>query len=396
MRASYVEVRQNLPSFDAWFGLMPACEGHRMRGIMNATSPRIFRQLFDSRSSTFTYLLADKATREAVLIDSVFEQFTRDSALIQELGLKLLYTLETHVHADHVTAAWLFKERHASKIVVAAAGGAEGVDLAVREGDVIRFGGEELSVLSTPGHTNGCVTYVSRDRELAFTGDALLIRAAGRTDFQHGDAHLLYHSVHDKIFTLPAECLVYPAHDYQGREVTTVEEEKRHNPRLGGERSEGDFVGYMQNLGLPHPKQIDVAVPANLRAGRPEPSADAPVVPVAATWAPVVRTYAGIPQLEPQWVEEHPSEALVLDVREPGEFTGELGHIRGAKLVPLGELRAKLGELPKDVPIVAVCRSGGRSAQACVILEGAGFPRVANLSGGMIGWRSLGFAVDSA
>jgi sulfur dioxygenase len=367
-----------------------------MLRTMNGPSPRIFRQLFDARSSTFTYLLADRVTHEAVLIDSVFEQFTRDSALIQELGLKLLYTLETHVHADHVTAAWLFKERHGSKIVVSAAGGAEGVDVAVREGDVIQFGSEALSVLATPGHTNGCVTFVSRERDIAFSGDALLIRAAGRTDFQQGDAARLYRSVHDKIFALPDECLVYPAHDYQGREVTTVDEEKRHNPRLGGERSEGDFVGYMQNLGLPHPKQIDVAVPANLRAGRPEPSAAAPAAPAAPAWAPVVRTFAGVPQLEPAWVEEHLHDALVLDVREPSEFTGELGHIEGAKLIPLGELRARLDELPKDVPIVAVCRSGGRSAQACVILEGAGFSRVANLSGGMIGWRSLGFAVAPA
>jgi glyoxylase-like metal-dependent hydrolase (beta-lactamase superfamily II)/rhodanese-related sulfurtransferase len=359
-------------------------------------SSLLFRQLFDARSSTFTYLLADKVTREAVLIDTVFEQFTRDSALVQELGLKLLYTLETHVHADHVTAAWLFKERLGSKIVVAAEGGAQGVDIAVREGDLIRFGGESLAVLATPGHTNGCVTYVTSDRDMAFTGDALLIRAAGRTDFQQGDAHRLYHSVHEKIFTLPDECLVYPGHDYQGREVTTVDEEKRLNPRLGGARSEGDFVGYMQNLGLPHPKQIDVAVPANLRAGRPEPGGAAPIAPAAAAWAPVVRTYAGVPQLEPQWVEEHLSDALVLDVREPSEFNGELGHIHGAKLLPLGELRARLDELAKDTPIVAVCRSGGRSAQACVILEQAGFARVANLSGGMIGWRSLGFAVDSA
>jgi glyoxylase-like metal-dependent hydrolase (beta-lactamase superfamily II)/rhodanese-related sulfurtransferase len=366
-----------------------------MPSIMNGSSHRIFRQLFDARSSTFTYLLADKATREAVLIDSVFEQFARDSALIKELGLRLLYTLETHVHADHVTAAWLFKEHCGSKIVVAAAGGAEGVDVAVAEGDVIRFGSETLAVLATPGHTNGCVTYVTSERDLAFSGDALLIRAAGRTDFQQGDAAVLYRSVHEKIFTLPPECLVYPAHDYQGREVTTVDEEQRLNPRLGGERSLGDFVGYMTNLGLPHPKQIDVAVPANLRAGRPDANAAAPAAPSAPTWAPVVRTFAGIPQIEPEWVAEHRAESLVLDVREPSEWNGELGHIRGAKLVPLGELRAKLGELPKDTPIVAVCRSGGRSAQACVILEGAGFSRVANLSGGMIGWRSLGFAVDT-
>ncbi len=247
-------------------------------------------------------------------------------------------------------------------------------------------------MLATPGHTNGCVTYVTSDRQMAFTGDALLVRSSGRTDFQQGDAHRLYQSVHQKIFAPPDECLLYPAHDYHGRGVTTVAEEKRHNPRLGGHRSESDFVGYMDNLALPHPKQIDIAVPANLRSGRPDPSVAAPPIP---SWAPVVRTFAGIPQLEPQWLEEHFDVPFLLDVREPNEFVGELGHLRGAHLVPLGELRSRLNDLPKERPIVAVCRSGGRSAQACVILEGAGFPRVANLSGGMIGWRSLGFAAGN-
>src|SRR5688500_16958483 len=165
----------------------------------------LFRQLFDAKSSTWTYLLADEKTREAVIIDSVFEQVTRDSALIDELGLSLIYSLETHVHADHVTAAWLLKERFGTKIVASAAGGAEGVDVPVKEGDVIHFGSESLAVLSTPGHTSGCVTYVttSGDRKMAFTGDAILVRAAGRTDFQEGDAARLYRSVHEKIFTLP-------------------------------------------------------------------------------------------------------------------------------------------------------------------------------------------------
>jgi rhodanese-related sulfurtransferase len=224
---------------------------------------------------------------------------------------------------------------------------------------------------------------------MAFTGDALLVRAAGRTDFQHGDARRLYRSVHEKIFALPAECLLYPGHDYQGRTASSVWEEKRHNPRLGGDRSEGDFVGYMSNLGLPHPKQIDVAVPANLRCGRPEPGAGAPVPPEKPTWGPVVRTFAGVPQVGADWLEEHLADVYVLDVREPTEITGELGAIAGAHLVPLGELRARTTELPKDKPIVAVCRSGGRSAQACTILEANGFTQVANLDGGMIRWRSL-------
>lgn len=346
----------------------------------------LFRQLFDAKSSTWTYLLADPETREAAIIDSVFEQVTRDAALIEELGLKLLFTLETHVHADHVTAAWLLKERFGAKIVGSAVAGAEGVDVPVKEGDVLRFGSVSLSVLETPGHTDGCVTYVTGDRKMAFTGDALLVRAAGRTDFQQGDAARLYHSVHEKIFTLPDDTLLYPAHDYQGRTVSSVWEEKRHNPRLGGDRSVGDFVGYMSNLGLPHPKQIDIAVPANLRCGRPD---GLTAVPERPSWGPVTRSFAGVPQVSADWFDEHRSRLYVLDVREPDEVRGELGAVPGSHLVPLGQLRDRLGELPKDRPIVAVCRSGGRSAQACAILEASGFTEVANLDGGMIKWRSL-------
>jgi glyoxylase-like metal-dependent hydrolase (beta-lactamase superfamily II)/rhodanese-related sulfurtransferase len=355
----------------------------------------LFRQLLDSRSSTFTYLLADEKTRQAVLIDPVFEQFGRDSALVRELELTLLYTLETHLHADHVTAAWLFKERLGARIALAACAHADGADVELRHGDVIAFGAHALEVRATPGHTDGCLTYVTADHQLAFTGDALLVRAAGRTDFQHGDAHQLYRSVHQQIFTLPEGCVVYPAHDYQGRTSTSVWEERRHNPRLGGERSEDDFVGFMANLGLPHPKQIDVALPANLRCGRPEARPDAePKAPCPPTWGPVVRSYAGIPQIEADWLEEHLAQVTLLDVREPHEWNGELGHIRGARLVPMGELRARLGELPRDRPIVLVCRSGGRSAQGSLILEGAGFCDVANLNGGMVHWRSLGLAVE--
>ncbi len=346
----------------------------------------LFRQLLDLRSSTYTYLLADEATREAVLIDPVFEQHARDAALVNELGLTLTHTLETHVHADHVTSAWLFKQRLGSAIVVAAAGGAEGVDVPVRDGDTVTFGAEALTVRATPGHTSGCVTYVSRDQAMAFTGDALLIRGAGRTDFQQGDAAALYRSVHERIFTLPEACLIYPGHDYQGRTSSSVWEERRHNPRLGGERSLEDFVGYMDNLGLPHPKQLDVAVPANLRCGRPtsEPErADTPA------WAPVVRSFAGVPQISAEWLAEHLGEPHLLDVREPAEFTGELGHLAGAELLPLGQLRGRLTEVSKNRPIVTICRSGGRSAQAALILEGAGHAQVANLDGGMIRWHAL-------
>ncbi|HLU65883.1 MAG TPA: MBL fold metallo-hydrolase [Kofleriaceae bacterium] len=349
----------------------------------------LFRQLFDPRSSTFTYLLADEDSREAVLIDPVFEEHTRDAALIRELGLTLRYTLETHVHADHVTAAWLFKRRHGSRIVVSRASGATCADRLVDDGDRIRFGREELEVRATPGHTAGCVTYVTADQSMAFTGDALLIRAAGRTDFQGGDARRLYRSVHERIFTLPDRCAIYPGHDYRGRTSSSVAEERAWNPRLGGDRSESDFVGTMAHLGLPHPRQIDVAVPSNLRCGQP-----AVVQDEEPTWGPVSRSYGGVLEIDADWVHEHRGALHVVDVREPAEYDGELGHIAGAALVPLGELRTRLDEIPRDRPVVMVCRSGARSAQATAILEAAGFERVANLRGGMIRWRGLGLPAE--
>jgi sulfur dioxygenase len=348
----------------------------------------LFRQLFDPASSTYTYLVADRATHRALLIDTVFEQFERDRALLQELGLTLTHTLETHVHADHVTAAWRFREAVGSRIVLSARSGAEGADDYVEDGDSIEEGMASLLVRATPGHTNGCVTYVTKDFRMAFTGDALLIRSAGRTDFQQGDSAALYRSIKERIFSLPDECLLYPAHDYAGRTVTTVAEEKRWNPRIGGEASESDFTGYMQNLGLPHPKQIDVAVPANLKCGRPEK----PVAPEDGTWGPVVRTFGGVQEIDPVWVSEHRGSLTLLDVREPDELAGELGRIDGSLPIPLGALRARLAEVPADRPVVCVCRSGRRSAQAYTILEKDGRRDIANLPGGMIRWRALGLS----
>src|ERR1051326_773564 len=160
----------------------------------------IFRQLFDPQSSTYTYLLADPVTREAVLIDPVFEQARRDAALVEELGLRLKLSLETHVHADHVTGAWLLKQKLGSRIMVGKASGAVGVDRHLSQDDVVQFGGRRLMVRATPGHTNSCLTYVLDDRSMAFTGDCLLIRGAGRTDFQEGDTAAMYRSIHEQIF----------------------------------------------------------------------------------------------------------------------------------------------------------------------------------------------------
>lgn len=353
----------------------------------------VFRQLFDPTSSTYTYLLGDSVTGEAVLIDPVFEQARRDAALISELGLRLLWTLETHVHADHVTGAWLLKRKLGSQIALAQASGAAGADRLLEDGERILFGKRSLEVRATPGHTSGCVTYVLDDESMAFTGDCIMIRGSGRTDFQQGDARALYRSVRSRIFCLPESCLLYPAHDYRGLTVTSVCEEKRYNPRLGGEIAEADYAGYMKNLDLPHPKKIDEAVPANLRCGQPgnEVGSDGGGDP---SWAPLRFTFSGIWEVEPYWLEENLAKVCVLDVREPDEFTGALGHIRGAVLVPLGELAQRVKELPKDRPIVAVCRAGSRSAHATAILGKAGFTDVANLPGGMLRWRAEGRGVD--
>lgn len=351
----------------------------------------LFRQLLDNRSGTCTYLLADAASGEAVLIDPVFEQVRRDAALLAELGLSLVTTLDTHVHADHVTGAWLLKQRLGSRIAVSALAGAEGADRLLGHADQVTFGSRYLEVRETPGHTSGCLTFVLDNHSCAFTGDALLVRGAGRTDFQQGDPVTLYRSVHSQIFTLPEHCLLYPGHDYRGVTATSVGEERRFNPRLGGELSEQDFAGFMNNLGLPHPKQMDIAVPANLRCGRPDSGSTPEGDP---DWAPLAFTFAGIWEVEPHWVEEHRGDLQVVDVREEQEFYGPLGRIPGSVLIPLAELSQRVDELQRDLPVVAVCRAGGRSARATLILGSAGFRRVANLAGGMLRWRSLQLDVD--
>ena len=347
--------------------------------------PPIFRQLFDPQSSTYTYLLADPDSREAVMIDPVYDEAPRDAALVRELDLKLVCTLETHLHADHVTGAWNLKQRLGSQIAISADSGAEGADRYLKDRDKVTFGKRSLEVRATPGHTSGCLTYVLDDESMAFTGDCLLIRGCGRTDFQQGDASTMYRGVKARIFSLPENCLVYPAHDYRGLTVSSIGEERRFNPRLGGEVSENDFVVYMKNLGLARPAQMDIAVPANLKCGRRDGDQDGAEPPA---WAPLNLTFAGIWEVQPHWVQDHLQEVQVVDVREPDEYVGSLGHIPGALSIPLGELAARAADIAKDRPVVAVCRAGGRSAQATVILRKAGMRQVANLAGGMLRWRA--------
>lgn len=367
---------------------------------MQCPAPLLFRQLFDPASSTYTYLLADAASGEALLIDPVFEQVRRDLALLRELGLRLVATLDTHVHADHVTGAWLLKQRCGSQILLAGAAGAANTDRALQHGERVAFGSRHLEVRATPGHTDGCLSYVLDDQSMAFTGDSLLIRGCGRTDFQQGSASRLFRSVREQILSLPPPCLLYPGHDYRGLTVTSVAEEQRFNPRLGGAANEGDFVGFMQALGLPHPRLIDVAVPANLRAGQPQDGragADAE----EPDWAPLNYSFAGIWEIDAWALQERLAQGSahediqLLDVREAAEFNdASLGHIAGARLLPLAQLPERLGELDASRPLVAICRSGTRSAQATVLLQRAGLARVANLAGGMLAWNAQGLPVQ--
>ncbi|MFL5350796.1 MAG: MBL fold metallo-hydrolase [Hyalangium sp.] len=225
----------------------------------------LFRQLLDPETSTYTYLVADPIFGEAALIDPVLEQVDRDLTLVKELGLTLTHVLETHVHADHVTGAGLLRERTGCQ-VVASMKGASCVNVHVRHGEQVRVGGLAFWVLATPGHTDDSLSYLVGD--CLFTGDALLVRGTGRTDFQNGDAGQLYDSITRVLFLLPDETRVYPAHDYQGRMMTTLGEEKRFNPRLAG-KDRAAFIQLMSGLHLPPPRNLELAVSANRACGLP-------------------------------------------------------------------------------------------------------------------------------
>jgi sulfur dioxygenase len=225
----------------------------------------LFRQLFDAETSTYTYLIADIATKEAILVDPVLEQVERDRKLLQELGLTLRYCLETHIHADHITGTEKLREATGCLGVVPANAQASCADIYIENGEILELGKVTIKAIATPGHTDSHNAYlVNHDRVL--TGDALFIRGCGRTDFQNGDAGTLYDSVTQRLFTLPYDTLVYPGHDYRGHTVSTIWEEKHWNPRFVG-RTRDNFIEFMTNLNLPDPKKMMEAVPANEMCG---------------------------------------------------------------------------------------------------------------------------------
>ena len=334
----------------------------------------LLKQLFDQDTWTYTYLLADPESREAVIIDPVLDRVGRDLKLIGELGLELLYTLDTHIHADHVTGSGELRLQTGAKSGVASVANVECADIALTHGDSLDFGRYTLHVRSTPGHTNGCLTYVVEDdgKTLAFTGDTLFVRGCGRTDFQQGDSRTLYKSVHEQIYSLPDDTLIYPGHDYRGHSVSTVAEEKAHNPRLRTANDESTFVDIMESLTLDEPKHIHEALPANMACGASRPVAK-------------VRPYK---ELHAESLHEFRG-GIVVDVRTPEEFEGTLGHLEEAILVPLSELVTHARNWPQNEPILFVCRTGRRSTQACLMLAEMGFTDVTNLEGGMTAWRAL-------
>lgn len=225
----------------------------------------LFRQLFDRETSTYTYLIADRTSGDAILVDPVLEQVERDLKLIKELGLTLHYCLETHVHADHITGAAQIRSATGCVSVVPERAQVDCADRFIKHGETLHVGAVEVQAIATPGHTDSHMAYLVNGTHL-LTGDALLIRGCGRTDFQSGDAETLFDSVTQRIFTLPDSILIYPAHDYRGQTVSSVEEEKRWNPRFMG-RSRDEFKQFMDALNLPDPQKMMEAVPANERCG---------------------------------------------------------------------------------------------------------------------------------
>ena len=360
-------------------------------------------QLFDPASSTYTYVLHDPTTREALIIDPVDEQLERDLSTLQSLGLTLRWTLETHAHADHITSAGRLAEHTGAHTAVPAGCGIGTANVQLQHGDTLRFGNETLRALHTPGHTAGSMSYVWRDH--VFTGDTLLIGGCGRTDFQSGSAQDLYRSITQQLFTLPDATTVWPGHDYQGRSHSTIGAEKTGNARIAG-RTEAEFIAIMQGLQLPRPRRIDEAVPANLLSGLRH-DADG-----ATLQAPrPAQGYAGdvSPHLAWQWVQD--GEAVLVDVRSDAEREW-VGQVPGAQavawkqwpgMVMNPDFDAQLqAVVPAGQKVVLLCRSGVRSIaaarratelglQAYNILEGfEGDPDTEAHRGRRGGWRFHG------
>ncbi|MDH3634691.1 MAG: MBL fold metallo-hydrolase [Gammaproteobacteria bacterium] len=344
------------------------------------TAPHItVKQLFDRESCTYTYLLIDSDTREGAIIDAVLETFDRDMQIINELGVELLYAIETHAHADHITSAGKIRELTGAKLVYGESSGIEAIDIPLKDGDSITLGHYQITAISTPGHTNGCTSYFCDG--LLFSGDTLLIRGCGRTDFQFGDPGMLYDSITQKLFVLSDDTIVYPAHDYNGRTASTIGEEKTWNPRLGGNRPRQEFVDLMNNLNLDMPKRINEAVPANMSVGiNFDPNRY------------LLRDF-DMNDLHAVW-QDLPDKTLVMDNRTPEEFAK--GHVPGSQNIPMGTENAHVDELRQYDKVYLYCRSGRRAQTATTNLNFQGLNHIVCIShSGMPDWEKAGYPVET-
>jgi glyoxylase-like metal-dependent hydrolase (beta-lactamase superfamily II)/rhodanese-related sulfurtransferase len=336
----------------------------------------IFRQLFDSVSGTYSYLLASRAGGEALIIDPVLEKVDRYLQLIGELDLRLVKAVDTHLHADHITGLGALRDRTHCITVMGENTKADVVSMRLAEGDKLTIEGVSMDVLYTPGHTDDSYSFLMGDR--VFTGDTLLIRGTGRTDFQNGDARMQYESLFGKLLRLPDETLVFPAHDYKGDMVSTIGEEKRYNPRLQV-KSVDDYVTLMANLHLPNPKMMDVAVPSNMKIGLAQQEI------ARRGWA--LSAAQAIPLVG------RPDIAFV-DLRETSERTKH-GSIPGALHAPYGDLPENiraggmLRELARatDKRIIFYCAFGERSAMAVQAAQDAGLMSALHVEGGLDAWK---------
>ncbi len=339
----------------------------------------IFRQLFDSVSSSYTYLLASRPGGEALIIDPVLDKVERYLTLLGELDLKLVKALDTHVHADHVTGLGALRDRTRCTTVMGKESGTDVVSIRVSDGDHIDIEGISLKAIYTPGHTDESYCYLMPDR--VFTGDTLLIRGTGRTDFQNGDPRAAYDSLLNKLLALPDETLVYPGHDYKGDTVSTIGEERRFNPRLQVANVE-EYVALMNNLNLADPKMMDVAVPANLKIGLSQGDIEARGWSLACQDA---MTLVGNP------------DVVLIDLREESERQCA-GEIPGSVHAPYPDLgdNVKPGGLLHEIAkatgkqLVFYCAYGERSAMAVQTAQEAGLTRACHLAGGIDAWRTAG------
>jgi sulfur dioxygenase len=342
-----------------------------------------FRELNHGKCKT--YLVACEHTRRAALIDPVKAHLERYLAFLAYQDFKLDAVIDTHTHADHPTGAFLLKDLADARLIMHRRAPVPAATDHVEDGDTISVGELRLEVLYTPGHTPDSISLYTGDR--VFTGDVLLIGGTGRADFAGGDAGQQYDAITGKLFTLPDETIVYPAHDYRGNTSSTIGQEKRRNPRVAG-RTRAEYVALMASLNFPLPDKIQEVLQPNQTAIED----DKAKFPDLAQLSEVRQLTTS--EVSARLVSPHPP--FVLDVREPQEFVGELGHIAGSTLVPLRELADRAGELEahKSGPTVVVCRSGVRSTTAAAILAGLGFEEVYNLQGGMVDWNDRGLPVE--